>query len=133
MIHCLRTLRSIQTYLLVFTVFPASGSLAQQILPDSTAAAMAKAQTLESYHTYMGVQAPLYNGKAYQGHLPLRGTPYFLEDSLQYGTIVYDGVLYKDIPMFYDLIYGQLIVLNSWGGMLAPVPERISGFTITGH
>jgi hypothetical protein len=127
MSHCLRILLSGFFVLLLPDLY------AQQSLPDSTAAAMAKTATLGSYTSYMGIQAPLFNGKAYQAHLPLQGTPYFLDDSLEYGTILYDGVLYREIPMFYDLIYGQPVVLNGWGGMLAPVPERISQFTIAGH
>jgi hypothetical protein len=125
--HCLRILLSAFLGLLLTDLH------AQQNPPDSALAAAARARTVDNYQSFMGMQAPLYNGKTYLGHLPLKGNPYFLEDSMDIGTVNFDGILFTKVSMFYDIIDDNLVVVNAWGGMLAPVPEKISEFTISGH
>lgn len=64
------------------------------------------------YFQSLGEQSGIYRGVEYTGF------PYRLNNGHQYfetqfpvkGSVYYDGILYKDIPMWYDLVKNQVIV-----------------------
>jgi hypothetical protein len=64
------------------------------------------------YFKSLGEQAGIYRGVAYTG-FPYRlsnGHQYFETQTPKPGSVYYDGILYKDIPMWYDLVKNQVIV-----------------------
>jgi len=70
-------------------------------------------RTLELYEHYMGPQAALYNGAEYVPFLFLKdGTPFYDSDTLKKGWISYHSFLYKNIPIQYDVVRDQVIILN---------------------
>jgi hypothetical protein len=106
---------------------------AQQFLPDTTAGRMAVDQTIANYRDYMGAQTRIYNGTEQIGYLPLVGHPYFIDDSIHSGDIVYEGVLYRDIPMLYDIVKDRLIITDSSHNLIGLSAERIDDFELLGH
>jgi len=106
----------------------------QPLLPDSNARQIALANTIQTYHTFIGVQARVYNGIEHVPYPPLvKGQPYFVSDSIREGSVVYDGVLYTNILMEYDLVRDQLIVRNKSGNYISPPQGRIERFNLDGH
>jgi len=60
--------------------------------------------------------AAIFNGAEYVGYgQQINGHPYFGSDSLMLGDIVYEGVLYKGIPLFYDLVE-DAVLIQSFSG-----------------
>jgi hypothetical protein len=106
---------------------------AQQFLSDTTAGRLAAEQTVSNYRDFMGSQTRIYSGTEQIGYLPLVGHPYFLDDSTHTGDIVYEGVLYRDIPILYDIVKGRLIITDSSHNLIGLSEERIAGFELLGH
>jgi hypothetical protein len=77
----------------------------------------------------------LFNGREYiRNGTPAKGSPFFESDSLQLGSLSYDGILYRDIALEYDLVSDQLIIHNFAGdALISLVPEKIAFFSIAGH
>lgn len=77
----------------------------------------------------------LFNGREYiRNGTPAKGSPFFESDSLQLGSLSYDGILYRHIALEYDMISDQLIIHNFAGdALISLVPEKIALFSIAGH
>lgn len=55
----------------------------------------------------------LYNGSEYlYGGHNVKGFPYFKSDDILKGSVLYDGNLYNDVPMRFDLTTNELIILD---------------------
>jgi len=109
-------------------------AIGQPFLSDSNARQLAVAQTIRAYHAYMGHQSHIYTGIEHVPYLPLaKGQPYFAVDSLRSGDIVYDGILYENVPMQYDLVRDMVMVRNHAGNYLCPANSSIQRFTLDGH
>lgn len=77
----------------------------------------------------------LYNGHEYiRNGINAKGFPFFLDDRLQPGTLVYDGIFYKDIPLQYDLVLDELIIQDYTGKtLISLIPEKVNSFHIGTH
>ncbi len=79
-------------------------------------------------------QVPLYNGAEYisyfHGH---KGHPNFLSDSLTRGEIVYEGIIYRNVPLGYNLVDDEVFTRHpQLGYNIRLVREKISSFSIRG-
>jgi|SRR5450432_319210 len=119
--------------LLVFLLHSNSVS-AQLHDEDSISYQSALSHTLSVYYNQLGDQSPLYNGSLYTNYKIVfrEGSPYFLNDKYQNGSILYDGVLFKDIPLLYDDLR-RLIVTKNQAFQLQLINELIGSFTISDH
>jgi hypothetical protein len=88
------------------------------------------------YLKSISTQSGLYRGAAYDFYdFKSTGSPYFKESSaFNNGSISYDGVFYKDIPLIYDQYNGLLITLlyNNFT-KFSLLSEYISEFNLHGH
>lgn len=85
-------------------------SLAQDLMAD-TALRPGVEAAVASYHQAMGLQAELYNGVEHLRYQPsIEGVPYFGIDEWQSATIKYGGVLYRDVPVRFDMVMDKLVV-----------------------
>jgi len=77
----------------------------------------------------------LFNGCEYiRNGTPAKGSPFFESDSLQLGSLSYDGILYSYIALEYDMVSDQLIIHNFTGdALISLTPEKITFFSIAGH
>jgi hypothetical protein len=92
--------------------------------------------TVSLYYESLGEQSGIYRGPGYIGYpyQVTNGHQFFESPDFSKGTIFYDGMLYRDIPMWYDLVKDQVVVqtLDSLS-MISLHNERIDYFTILGH
>lgn len=88
------------------------------------------------YFNSLAEQSGIYRGVEYTGF------PYRLNNGHQYfetqvpvnGSVFYDGILYNDIPMWYDLVKNQVIVQYADGvSEIKLHNELIDYFSIHGH
>jgi hypothetical protein len=106
---------------------------AQQFLADSAAVREATDHAIKNYRDFVGTQARVYNGVEQIGYLPLIGHPYFQEQTAEIGSLIYEGVSYRAMPMLYDLIKDQVILLDSGGNLLGLSGYLIKEFDLQGH
>lgn len=64
-----------------------------------------------SYMASIGAGANLYNGTEYTAsYTQVKGSPFWNEEGFATGIISYNGVVYKDIPIAYDLVANEVII-----------------------
>jgi hypothetical protein len=91
---------------------------------------------LSQYHTYMVPETHLYRGVEYVAYVQLlkEGYPYFGENSRRKGTVFYDGILYKDVYLYYDLVTGQVVINDLYNVFkIALITPLIDSFSIENH
>ena len=79
--------------------------------------------------------AHLYTGKEYYKYEPgIKGFPFLETDQMQPGDIFYDGNLYKNVPMLYDIVR-QAVVINQYQQdvRIQLLTEKIKYFIFNGH
>jgi hypothetical protein len=104
-----------------------------QLTRDS-AVLQAETRAIAVYHTYMGDQAPVYNGIMDLSYVPdLQGSPYFHSNELVKGAVFYDGIQYSDISMRYDLVRDQLIIGGRTGNLTILFRDKVEEFSLYGH
>lgn len=117
------------------------------ILPTEVLCQAAQSDTLflshairnieDLYAQSIGVESHLYNGvlyKEYNAHTSDEGIPYFRTEDWQDGSVFYDGELYEDVPMIYDLVQEKIVIEHGYGGIkLELINEKIKYFTLSGH
>jgi hypothetical protein len=88
-----------------------------------------------SYTRSNAAEARLYNGILYSGYdHQAQGHPFFLSESFITGSIDYDGILYPELPLSYDLEKGILIIPSKQRNTtIQLLTEKLSQFTIDGH
>ncbi|MDI3322203.1 hypothetical protein [Pinibacter soli] len=94
------------------SLFFLTKTFSQSTAEDSIAYASAIKNAKAIYHKALYPEEGLYTGPEYYGY-PFRfqeGQPYYYKDQMDTGWIQYEGVLYENIGMRYDLIRDQLIV-----------------------
>ncbi len=123
-------------YLLVwlFTLLTFKGN-AQQTVADSVTQVSFENAT-KPFYAALGSQSPLYNGPEYYFYEPIiQGTAYFQEvKSFTAGSVFYDGILYTNVPMLYDLAAEKIVVLlfNHFS-KYSLLSERVKYFDFLSH
>ena len=87
------------------------------------------------YYQYTDKQSRLYNGVEFLGYSPrIEGHAYFATDQWQTGSLIYDGMIYKDVPLLYDIFKDGLIVrhFNNYF-RVGLVREKVKEFTLSDH
>lgn len=65
----------------------------------------------KSYMASIGAGANLYNGTEYTAsYTQIKGSPFSNEEGFTPGTISYNGVVYNDIPIAYDLVTNEVVI-----------------------
>ncbi|MBS1609604.1 MAG: hypothetical protein JSS70_12760 [Bacteroidetes bacterium] len=93
--------------------FPAVKVNAQFNTADSIALNTSITGIINFHNSILGENIHLYNGYENTGynHLAI-GHPYFLADELQNGTVFYDDTYYRNIPLLYDLVQDDVVILQ---------------------
>ncbi len=88
-----------------------TGQTATSALPDSLRLQNSIAQAFALYQQTTGAQSHLYNGWEYVEYdAHIEGHQFFETDYMEEGSVRYDGVLYTQVPMLYDLVKDQLVI-----------------------
>ena len=85
---------------------------AQQYYNDSAMVSGAAEFAKLYYNQKRGNQSSIYNGQLYHPYPNyMEGNAYFLIDSFQRGTVIYEDIVYENILMNYDVVTDQLVVI----------------------
>lgn len=97
---------------LLLLIIPASLS-AQSMTTDSSVYQQTLNNTLALYNHSVKQNSHLYNGSEYlySGH-GTKGFPYFESADTLTGSVYYDGNLYTNVPLRYDLTTDELVIID---------------------
>jgi hypothetical protein len=112
---------------------PAQAPLGQT-MPGDSSIRLTEDHAIALYHNYLGEESPIYNGI---GHITddasTRGFAYFQSATTFPGSVVYDGSLYTNLPILYDLVRDQVIVADRNGYLIGLFMPRVREFSLFGH
>lgn len=97
---------------LIFTIFFLSPSFSQI---DSIYKLQLSQNVIRNYITSLQTESPLFNGKIHQPfQYPIMGSDhiYFISSSPNKGSIVYEGILFENVDLLYDLVKQELVMQN---------------------
>ncbi len=111
------------------------GAGAQQPVTDSAIYRQSVSAARAQYMQQMGANSFLYNGTAYERYWNgVTGIPFFLQETFQEGTLLYDGTYYESVPLKYDMLRDEVISLSFDKTIeISLLSSKISSFTIDGH
>ena len=115
-----------------------AGKLFGQAAPvDSSAVQSTLQQTTANFYIAIGQQSRLYSGHEYLPYeRTIKGNALYPLDAETWasGEVTYDGLLYKGVPMMYDIYKDALVVLlYNHFSMYTLLNERVHDFTFSGH
>ena len=121
-------------WLLLF-ILPCCNIQAQDFMADSSFYQKALSSTRAQYLKNIGANAGIYQGTAYDHYWnKVMGNPFFLKEGLVPGKILYDGTLYENIPVAYDMLKEVLVTKSfSRNTDISLVGERVAYFSIDSH
>jgi hypothetical protein len=106
----------------------------QTINPDTSFLALSRKKSIELYTRATQNQSKLYNGSDYIIYQPKdEEHPYFEVDDWTYGSIVYDGDLYENVALMYDINIDKVITEHNRGNSIKLLDEKIQRFSILNH
>src|SRR5882762_9573262 len=128
----------IRQALLLFLSITSSGpAFSQTHAPDSVFLLSAVKNAHELYTRSLGVGSHLLNGVQYKEHnanFDDVGHPYFESDDWVEGSVNYDGELYEDVAILYDLVSEKVVIEHPYAGIkLELISEKIDYFSLPGH
>jgi hypothetical protein len=112
---------------------------AQNIIADSSSASYSFQRAVELYHHFLSPERGLYNGSeyAYNAYYPFtinEGHPFFQSKGFDTGSVFYDGVLYENVPLLFDIVKLELLTHDPTNNYIMRLNgERVEWFTIWGH
>jgi len=121
------------SFFLFIALISVEWAQAQIVFPDTTFNDNYSA-VRRQYDISRNQQAALYNGIQHVGYGGgYIGTAYFLSPDWMTGSVLYDGMLYKNIPLHYDLVAGDLIVQSPNGFGISLFSPKVKYFVLGGH
>lgn len=97
--------------LISMCLFIACCTSAQGQETDSSFVQVARNQAIIDYDKAIRPQAHVYDGNEYITHdHRIKIHPYYRVDSLQTGTVLYNGVQYDKVKMLYDIVRDELAI-----------------------
>jgi len=108
---------------------------AQSTLSDSSGNQESVRNTIDLYYKSIGENAHLYNGSEYiSNNYQVNRNPFFENIFLLSGSVAYDGTLYKNVPLAYD-IYHDEVIINRYDRnyRIKLISEKIDSFSLFGH
>ncbi|HEV8506012.1 MAG TPA: hypothetical protein VGQ53_11450 [Chitinophagaceae bacterium] len=91
---------------------------------------------ISAYYQNLGEESPLYNGSEYieYAYTLQEGDPFFLSANFINGNINLDGMIFRDVPMLYDIVKDQLIIQDFQKVYKINLPaDRVQQFFLLGH
>ena len=103
---------------------------------DSVFVARVSANITDYFTASLASGAPIYNGKVYYPHPKFieGGHAFFLSSGYQTGTVTYEGYVYRNVVLMYDIIRGELLLqyFDKVTGIVLD-PEKVDAFSFPGH
>jgi hypothetical protein len=111
-------------------------SVSQMSGADSAMRASAESNAIQLYHRFIGNESALYNGQQYMEYDNLIhvGHPYFQSREFVMASVMYDNILYENVPLKFDIIKKNLIVKSPVGEFsFVLFDDKIRYFEMSGH
>lgn len=108
---------------------------AQTAKKDSLIRDSAYAIALRQYHAFVNPDIDLYRGPLYieYAYSLKEGTPYF-DESIIRGSLIYNGLLYTNVPLVYDEVQDNLVIKDPYDiWMIALDRDHVDSFAIPAH
>jgi hypothetical protein len=126
----------IRFFLLLLVSYLNLPNLSAQIAKnDSSLYSQTLQYTINFYRITLKENLRLYYGNEYISIANgVKGTPFFKYDKLQPGSVFYNGILYDEVPLLYD-VYQDAVVINDYTNSfpIKLVSEKISYFKLADH
>lgn len=126
-------LKTIATYLLLFII---SNVSAQKNAADSVAYQLALLAAKHSYRQFMGHEAEIFNGPAAKSfnYKLETGSRFFIPVQTMQGKVLYNGLMYTDIPLLYDVLNNKLITSKPAGNQQFEILiQQVGYFELDNH
>jgi len=84
-----------------------------QVKSDNSSEELIVRNASSVYFKSLAEQSGIYRGTEYTGY-PFRiksGHQYFESAEISYGSVFYDGILYENVPMRYDIVKNEVVVI----------------------
>jgi hypothetical protein len=112
-------------------------SFGQAALSDSSSLQTSVSQTVANFYKSIGQQSRLYNGHEYHSYdHHIIGNALFPYDvqSWEPGEVNYDGIVYKNVPLMYD-IYKDIVVVLLYNkfSMYTLLDNKVHDFSFANH
>ncbi len=121
-------------YIVLVVAFSSSAVSAQSQQNDTSFTPISINNAIEVYHQMINKASGLYNGTQYGNYFFSfeEGSPYFgVKDSVP-GSILYDGVLYRNILMKYDEVKDVIVIWNN-NDAIQLLNEKVGNFKLLDH
>jgi hypothetical protein len=120
--------------LCIVLLLAATAAWSQPFKSDTSFVAAATSHAVKFYTNAIQGQAQLYNGSDYAEYRSLQDEhPYFGTDDWVYGTVFYDGYLYENVPLLYDISTDQLLTETYYSSSIMKlIKDKITYFTLPG-
>jgi hypothetical protein len=109
---------------------------ARSQVSDSAFVARVSANITNYFISSLAKGAPVYSGKVHYPHPKFieGGHAFFLSSEYQTGTVTYEGYVYWNIVLMYDIIRDELL-LQHFDKVTSIVldPEKVDAFSFLGH
>jgi len=120
--------------LIFFIVFACAIDVIAQQAADTVFRGQAIKNLIQFYHQSIGFHAELYNGPQPEPYLTFtEGDPYFTTSTFSSGTIRYNGLIYQEVPILYDLVRDELVIRHPNGDRFSVFMEKVDSFSFSGH
>ena len=120
----------------IILCYAVTAALAQSNATDSSIYQQSFQNAVALYYKSIGENAHIYNGSEYVAYSAAvnNKNPFFEVASLQNGDIKYDGIVYNNVPLNYD-IYKEEVVINRYNQnfRIRLAANKIDWFTIDNH
>lgn len=122
-------------FIFVFLFFLTLSATGQPTQPDTSFTQVARNQAITAYERTVYEQAHVFEGNEYIAHdHRIKIHPFYRLDSLQMGTVFYNGVQYNEVPMLYDIVRDELAIQQPGGGYRIRLrTEYVAAFSLGGY
>jgi len=126
------------SFLLTLMMLTSPALFGQGASIDSTFVERSLGNAIAMYTVSIRDQALLFNGVESKAlPEPYEGFPFFGSEYVEPGSILYDGELYKNIPLQYDLVKDELIIEHydqkGYVSMIKPHQTKVASFQLLDH
>ena len=103
---------------------------------DSLVESTAYNNAVSQYHAYLKPEPGLYRGKRYReySYLLAEGHPFFGDGKMHKGAALYDGILYENLMLWYDMVKDQVVITSPFGAYkVYLISSQVDSFSIEDH
>ena len=111
-------------------------TFAQNKSTDSSDYIVSKKNAVSLYHQFVSPATNLYNGIEYidYAYTLTEGNPYYTSTGFVKGNVGYNGVLYNNIPVLYDVLKEEVVIQNPAGqNKIRLHTEEVTSFDLADH